>query len=404
MKHALAIFCLLALCTQMHAQTGSIRAITSGWRTYEHSNHLHNVLTQTTDKKLRLSSGGSTTLQPAVAAQTDYFAFGMAMPGRTSISSYRFGFNAKEQDAEAYGNGNLYNYGFRIYNPRLGRFLSRDPLAPNYPWYTPYQFAGNKPIAAIDLDGLEEYIVMLFRDKNGTIMKVRIVSAYNSDGGRLSLDMAERDGQGAPVTSRDVLVLEYHADASQPSGYAYANRSTFESMTKASAQYSEIAVAQNKGNQKETAISKDVKVPGPKLRSTNEKLSGATKVTTTLEYEWVDVPDQYVPSLKEEVVIYDEIAQAFARIETKTVSDLLKLTEHVKERLSRDPKFRYVIQGDARTIRQARKGLIKAGVDRNRLILKADDSVEGVKLEIGEAKFVPKVVKVEGGKKRVIKQ
>ena len=175
-------------------------------------------------------------------------------------------------------------------------------------------------------------------------------------------------------------------------------------MTKASAQYSEIAVAQNKGNQKETAISKDVKVPGPKLRSTNEKLSGATKVTTTLEYEWVDVPDQYVPSLKEEVVIYDEIAQAFARIETKTVSDLLKLTEHVKERLSRDPKFRYVIQGDARTIRQARKGLIKAGVDRNRLILKADASVDGVKLEIGEAKFVPKVVKVEGGKKRVIKQ
>jgi hypothetical protein len=31
-----------------------------------------------------------------------------------------------------------------------------DPLAPEYPWYTPYQFAGNKPIWASDLDGLEE--------------------------------------------------------------------------------------------------------------------------------------------------------------------------------------------------------------------------------------------------------
>jgi hypothetical protein len=30
-----------------------------------------------------------------------------------------------------------------------------DPLAPSYPWYTPYQFAGNMPISAIDLDGLE---------------------------------------------------------------------------------------------------------------------------------------------------------------------------------------------------------------------------------------------------------
>jgi hypothetical protein len=31
-----------------------------------------------------------------------------------------------------------------------------DPLTKDYPWYTPYQFAGNKPIYAIDLDGLEE--------------------------------------------------------------------------------------------------------------------------------------------------------------------------------------------------------------------------------------------------------
>ena len=35
------------------------------------------------------------------------------------------------------------------------RFLSVDPLTGNFPWYTPYQFAGNSPIMAIDLDGLE---------------------------------------------------------------------------------------------------------------------------------------------------------------------------------------------------------------------------------------------------------
>ena len=32
-----------------------------------------------------------------------------------------------------------------------------DPLARDYPWYTPYQFAGNKPIQFIDLDGAEEF-------------------------------------------------------------------------------------------------------------------------------------------------------------------------------------------------------------------------------------------------------
>jgi len=74
-------------------------------------------------------------------------------------NDYRFGFNGKEKDKETYGEGNEYDYGFRIYNPRIGRFLSVDPLTQSYPWYTPYQFAGNQPIWAIDLDGLEEYII-----------------------------------------------------------------------------------------------------------------------------------------------------------------------------------------------------------------------------------------------------
>jgi hypothetical protein len=43
----------------------------------------------------------------------------------------------------------------RIYDPRLGKFLSVDPLAKQYPELTPYQFASNSPIAGIDEDGLE---------------------------------------------------------------------------------------------------------------------------------------------------------------------------------------------------------------------------------------------------------
>ena len=49
-----------------------------------------------------------------------------------------------------------FDYGFRIYNLAIGKFLSVDPLMKKYPWYTPYQFAGNKPIFSIDLDGLED--------------------------------------------------------------------------------------------------------------------------------------------------------------------------------------------------------------------------------------------------------
>ena len=74
---------------------------------------------------------------------------------------YRYGFNGKEVDSEGMGGGSsTYDYGFRIYNPALGRFLSVDPLTSTYPWYTPYQFAGNMPIWAIDLDGLEEKVMI----------------------------------------------------------------------------------------------------------------------------------------------------------------------------------------------------------------------------------------------------
>lgn len=48
------------------------------------------------------------------------------------------------------------DYGMRIYNAALGKFLSIDALTKEYPWYTPYQFAGNKPIKFIDIDALEE--------------------------------------------------------------------------------------------------------------------------------------------------------------------------------------------------------------------------------------------------------
>jgi len=74
------------------------------------------------------------------------------------LGAERFGFNGKELDTEGMGGGSsTYDYGFRIYNAALGKFLSVDPLSKNYPWYTPYQFAGNSPIIFIDLDGLEEF-------------------------------------------------------------------------------------------------------------------------------------------------------------------------------------------------------------------------------------------------------
>ena len=73
------------------------------------------------------------------------------------VKAHRFGFNDKENDRNGSWSGTqlVQDYGARLYNPAIARFLSVDPIDDQYPELTPYQFASNTPIQAIDLDGLE---------------------------------------------------------------------------------------------------------------------------------------------------------------------------------------------------------------------------------------------------------
>ena len=85
-----------------------------------------------------------------------------------TAKGYRYGFNGKENDNEVKGEGNEQDYGMRVYDPGLGKFLSVDPLTKDFPWYTPYQFAGNTPVQAVDLDGNEELHYTMTLNKNGS--------------------------------------------------------------------------------------------------------------------------------------------------------------------------------------------------------------------------------------------
>jgi RHS repeat-associated protein len=71
---------------------------------------------------------------------------------------YRFGFNGQEKDDEVKGVGNSINFKYRIHDPRLGRFLSVDPLAPIYAYNSPYAFAENKLGLGKELEGLELWL------------------------------------------------------------------------------------------------------------------------------------------------------------------------------------------------------------------------------------------------------
>lgn len=128
-----------------------------GDKNYELSNHLGNVLSVITDKKIPILQGGSLAyFTPDVISFNDYFPFGMLLPNRHGAEDdYRYGFQGQEKDDEIKGEGNSLNYTFRMHDPRLGRFFAVDPMTRKYTYLSPYQFASNQPIHAIEFEGLE---------------------------------------------------------------------------------------------------------------------------------------------------------------------------------------------------------------------------------------------------------
>jgi len=132
-----------------------------GQKQYELTNHLGNVLVTVSDKKTAVdtaSLGHAEYYLPVVVSAQDYNLFGSIEPGRSySIlggdSLYHYLFNGKLHDDDIYGNKNSYDYGARFYDPRLGRFLSTDPIESKHPEMSPYSSFANNPIFYIDKDG-----------------------------------------------------------------------------------------------------------------------------------------------------------------------------------------------------------------------------------------------------------
>ena len=110
---------------------------------YQYDNHLGSAC-------LELDENAS------IISYEEYHPFGTTSyrSGRsqTEVSLKRYKYCGKERDEET----GLYYYGMRYYAAWICRFVSVDPLQFKYPHYTPYQYAGNKPISYIDLDGGEE--------------------------------------------------------------------------------------------------------------------------------------------------------------------------------------------------------------------------------------------------------
>ena len=88
----------------------------------------------------------------------NYYPFGSSLNTRgfSAGNGFRFGFNGKEKQIEFIGDD--YDFGARIYDGRLGRWMSVDPFIQEYLFNSPYSFTANCVLAIKEIQG-KNYIV-----------------------------------------------------------------------------------------------------------------------------------------------------------------------------------------------------------------------------------------------------
>ena len=72
---------------------------------------------------------------------------------KSHAEGYRYGFQGQEADDELFGADNGLDFGARVYDSRIGRWLSIDPMAGKYPSESPYSFCLDNPISFTDPGG-----------------------------------------------------------------------------------------------------------------------------------------------------------------------------------------------------------------------------------------------------------
>jgi len=135
-----------------------------------------------------------------------------------SSGNYRYGFQGQEQDDEVKGKGNSVNYKYRMHDGRIGRFFAVDPLAREYPYYSPYSFSGNRVVDAIELEGLEPVVL------NGQIIGYEVKSGQGPS--QVAADINNPETQkkygyklvNGKVDWKDIVTYGYNAKLFFPEG------------------------------------------------------------------------------------------------------------------------------------------------------------------------------------------
>ena len=117
------------------------------------------------------SSSYITNLDGEVSQHIEYVPFGeVFIEERNNTWNTPYLFNAKEFDEET----GMYYYGARYYEPRLGLWMSCDPMQEKAPIYSTYSYCHNNPILLVDPDGAYP-IITITKQKTGRTTWQRII-------------------------------------------------------------------------------------------------------------------------------------------------------------------------------------------------------------------------------------
>ena len=183
---------------------------------YNYTDHLGNI---------RLSyAQDPDTQQLKIVEQNHYYPFGLRhtnysggkmqvvkeqefkrmAPTPEELLSYKYKYNGKEYQDEL--GQNVYAYGWRDYDPAIGRFIKMDRFAEKYYMESPYHYGGNNPVFFVDIKG-DSLNVGRFRnyDKDANdqfmndMMQKTGLTLITDDDGNVTYEMKD----GKAVVSKD---------------------------------------------------------------------------------------------------------------------------------------------------------------------------------------------------------
>jgi len=132
---------------------GNIYSNKLGYKHFELTNHLGNILTTISDIKEQQNYDSDNEVDcytAQILSNSDYYPFGVNMTERSyNNTGRRYGFNGKENDEEL----ETMDFGARLLDGDLGVWLAGDPLAMKFPSESSYIYAGDSPIVFADVDG-----------------------------------------------------------------------------------------------------------------------------------------------------------------------------------------------------------------------------------------------------------